>query len=80
MKVGTPAPAKYDNATTGELLKLFRTIPDTTPQEHGALGDTVGFADPAHHSQVGYSTPLVTAINPHIDRVAGLLKKYGLLT
>lgn len=80
MKVGTPAPAEYDNATTGELLKLFRTIPGTTPQEHNALADTVGFADPSHHSQVGYSTPLATAINPHIDRVSGLLRRYGLLT
>lgn len=80
MKIGTPAPAKYDNATTGDLLKLFRTIPDTTPQEHSGLADTVGFADPAHHSQVGYSTPLATAINPHIDRVSGLLRRYGLLT
>jgi hypothetical protein len=59
---------------------LFRTIPGTTPQEHGGLADTVGFSDPAHHSQIGYSTPLATAITPHIDRVAGLLKKYGLLT
>ena len=80
IKLGTPAPAKYDNATTGDLLKLFRTIPDTTPQEHSGLADTVGFADPAHHSQVGYSTPLATAINPHIDRVSGLLRRYGLLT
>jgi hypothetical protein len=78
-KVGTPAPAKYDNAPTGELLKLFRTIPSTTPQEHSGLADTVGFSDPAHHSQVGYSTPLTTAINPHIDRVSSLLKRYGLL-
>ena len=79
-KVGTPAPSKYDNETARELLKLFRTIPGTTPQDHSALGDTVGFADPAHHSQVGYSTPLATAITPHIDRVTGLLKRYGLLT
>jgi hypothetical protein len=80
MKLGAPAPAKYDNVPTGELLKLFRTIPDTTPQEHANLADTVGFADPAHHSQVGYSTPLATAIMPHIDRVSGLLRRYGLLT
>lgn len=80
IKLGTPAPAKYDNATTGELLKLFRTIPDTTPQDHSSLADTVGFADPSHHSQVGYSTPLATAINPHIDRISGLLRRYGLLT
>ena len=43
IKVGSPAPAKYDNATTGEVAELFRTIPDTTPQEHGGLADTVGF-------------------------------------
>ena len=75
-----PAPAKYDNETARELLKLFQIIPGTTPQEHSALADTVRFADPAHHSQVGYSTPLATAINPHIDRVSGLLRRYGLLT
>jgi hypothetical protein len=79
LRVGTPAPEKYDNATTGDLLKLFRTIPGTTPQEHAGLADTVGFADPAHHSQVGYSAPLATAITPHIDRVSGLLKRFGLL-
>lgn len=77
---GSIAPSNYDNAPTGELLKLFRTIPGTTPQEHSSLADTVGFADPAHHSQVGYSTPLATAIMPHIDRVSGLLKRYGLIT
>jgi hypothetical protein len=26
------------------------------------------------------ATPLATAIQPHIDRMAGLLKRYGLLT
>ena len=79
LRVGAPAPARYNNETTRELLKLFRTIPGTTPQEHSSLADTVGFADPAHHSQVGYSTPLAIAINPHVDRVSGLLKRYGLL-
>lgn len=78
--VGTAAPAQYDNATATDLLKLFRIIPSTTPQEHSALADTVGFTDPAHHSQVGYSTPLPTAIQPHIDRVTGLLRKHGLLS
>jgi energy-coupling factor transporter ATP-binding protein EcfA2 len=78
--VGTAAPTQYDNVTATELLKLFRTIPGTTPQEHSALADTVGFTDPAHHSQVGYSTPLPTAIQPHIDRVTNLLRKHGLLT
>jgi hypothetical protein len=78
--LGTPAPAKYDAETAAELLTLFRTIPGTTPDEHSKLLDTVRFTDPAHHSQVGYSTPLPTAIQPHIDRVTGLLKKHGLLT
>ena len=78
--LGTPAPAKYDAETAAELLTLFRTIPGTTPDEHSKLLDTVRFTDPAHHSQVGYSTPLPTAIQPHIDRVTGLLKKNGLLT
>ena len=78
-KTGQPTPAAYDRATTGQLLKLFRTIPDTTPDEFAKLRDTVDFADPAHHSEVGYAVPSGTAIRPHIDRIHGLMQRHGLL-
>jgi DNA repair exonuclease SbcCD ATPase subunit len=76
--MGVPAPQQYDRATAAELLPLFRTITGTTQQEHVGLRDTVGFCDPAHHTQVGYSVPVQSNIQPHIDRLEGLLRKYDL--
>jgi hypothetical protein len=43
------------------------------------MKDTIRFCDPAHHTQAGYSAPLKSNIQPHIDRVEGLMKKYGLI-
>ena len=76
--MGVPAPSQYDRATAAQLLPLFQTIAGTTPQEHVGLRDTVRFCDPAHHTQVGYSVPVQSNIQPHIDRLDGLLRKYGL--
>jgi energy-coupling factor transporter ATP-binding protein EcfA2 len=76
--MGIPAPLQYDRATAAQLLPLFQTITGTTPQEHVGLRDTVRFCDPAHHTQVGYSVPVQSNIQPHIDRLEGLLRKYGL--
>jgi energy-coupling factor transporter ATP-binding protein EcfA2 len=76
--VSVPAPSRYDRATAAQLLPLFQTIPGTTQQEHVGLRDTIGFCDPAHHTQVGYSVPVQSNIQPHIDRLEGLLRKYGL--
>jgi energy-coupling factor transporter ATP-binding protein EcfA2 len=76
--MGIPAPSRYDRATAAELLPLFQTITGTTQQEHVGLRDTVRFCDPAHHTQVGYSVPVQSNIQPHIDRLDGLLQKYGL--
>jgi hypothetical protein len=76
--MGVPAPSQYDRATATQLLPLFQTIAGTTPQEHVGLRDTVRFCDPAHHTQVGYSVPVQSNIQPHIDRLDGLLRKYGL--
>jgi hypothetical protein len=73
-----PAPSQYDRATAAQLVPLFQTITGTTPQEHVGLRDTVRFCDPAHHTQVGYSVPVASNIQPHIDRLDGLLRKYGL--
>ena len=65
-KTGQQPPANYDAANPGQLLDLFRSIPDTAPEEHAGMKDTVRFCDPAHHSQVGYAIPLRVAIQPHI--------------
>lgn len=77
-QMGIPAPAQFDRATAAQLLPLFQTISRTTPQEHVGLRDTVRFCDPAHHTQIGYSVPVQSNIQPHIDRLDGLLRKYGL--
>jgi len=78
--LGVPVPSpKYDRATAAELLPLFRTIFGTTQQEYAGLLDSVRFCDPAHHTEVGYSVPVLSNIQPHIDRLEGLLKKYGLV-
>jgi hypothetical protein len=77
--LGFPAPPEYDNAQPNQLLKLFTQITGTTPTEHAGLKDTIGFADPAHHSEVGYSVPQKSNIQPHIDRLDGLMKKHRLI-
>lgn len=77
--VGTAPSDKYDTANSGELATLFRSIPGTTPDEHTRLKDTIGFCDPAHHTQAGYSVPIKSNIQPHVDRVEGMMKKYGLI-
>ena len=73
------APAEYDNATPGGLLELFRTIPDTTPDEHRRLKDTVGFSAPANHQPVGYSVPTTPNILTHVHRIENFLKSYKLI-
>jgi energy-coupling factor transporter ATP-binding protein EcfA2 len=73
-----PAPPTYDSATAAGLLPLFRTITNTTQQEHQGLSDTVNFCNPSHHTQVGYSVPLASNIQPHIDRLSTLITKYQL--
>jgi hypothetical protein len=75
---GQPTPPRFDRSNASQLLPLFQTIAGTTQQEHAGLRDTVGFCDPAHHTEVGYSVPLSSNIQPHIDRLEGLLNKYQL--
>jgi energy-coupling factor transporter ATP-binding protein EcfA2 len=76
-KVG-PVPPQFDTATPAQLLALFRSIPDTLPKEHQGLSDTVDFCDPAHHTDATYTVPTRGNIQPHLDRVQGLIAKYGL--
>ena len=79
--MGVPAPSpQFDRATASQLLPLFQTIKGTTPQEHVGLRDTVQFCDPAHHTQVGYTVPVLSNIQPHIDRLETMLKKYRLIS
>ena len=75
---GVPAPREYDNARPSDLLRLFRTITGTLPQEHDALRDTIGFADPAHHTEVGYAAPAKPNILAHLNRLETLIRKHGL--
>jgi hypothetical protein len=79
MKVGAPAPMIYDRASASALLPLFRTIPDTTPQEYAGLKDTCVFSDPAHHTEVGYTIPVRSNIDSHINRLEQLMKRHGLI-
>jgi DNA repair exonuclease SbcCD ATPase subunit len=78
-KCGGPTPTEYDRARARELLQLFRNIPGTTPEEHNRLSDTVGFADPAHHTDQKYTTPRKERIQPHISRLEQLMRTHGLL-
>ena len=79
MKNGKEVPASFDTANSGQLAELFRTISDTDPKEHAGMKDTIRFSDPAHHTQAGYSVPVQSNIQPHVDRVEGLMKKYKLI-
>ncbi|MES0015594.1 AAA family ATPase [Mesorhizobium sp. M0036] len=79
-QTGQSVPANLDTANSGQLADLFRAIPGTDPAEHAGMKDSIKFCDPAHHTQVGYPVPLKSNIQPHIDRVANLMKKYGLVT
>jgi hypothetical protein len=77
--MGVPAPSpQYDRATARDLLPLFQAITGTTPAELSGLRDTVQFSDPAHHTEVGYAVPIRANIQPHIDRIENLMRKYGL--
>jgi DNA repair exonuclease SbcCD ATPase subunit len=77
--MGVPAPSpRYDRATAKDLLPLFQAITGTTPAELAGLRDTVQFSDPAHHTEVGYAVPIRANIQPHIDRLENLMRKYGL--
>ena len=78
--MGVPVPSpQYDRATASALYPLFQGITGTTPAEVTGLRDTVQFCDPAHHTQVGYAVPTLSNIQPHINRMEGLMRKYGLI-
>jgi energy-coupling factor transporter ATP-binding protein EcfA2 len=76
---GSPAPSDLDAANPHELLKLFQKIPGTQPHQHAALKHTVDFADPSHHTEVGYTVPVATNIQPHVDRLRQLMKHFDLI-
>jgi hypothetical protein len=78
-EVGAPLDAAYSKATAAELLTAFQKIPNTTPQEHQGLRDTVTFADPSHHTEEGWQVPTKPQILPHVDRLRQLARTKGLL-
>jgi energy-coupling factor transporter ATP-binding protein EcfA2 len=73
-----PVPPEHDTAMPAQLLALFQSIPGTSPAEHQGLRDTVGFCDPAHHTDATYTVPTRGNIQPHLDRVTGLIARYKL--
>jgi hypothetical protein len=77
--VKQPVPAEFDTARPSELLRLFRSIPGTSPREHQGLNDTVNFCDPAHHTDAGYTVPTRGNIQPHLDRIVGLIDRFQLV-
>ena len=76
---GVAMPTQYDKANPRELLKVFRSLSLTTAQENVGLDDSIGFTDPSHHTEVGYTTPVSTRISPHVSRIENLIKKYALM-
>ena len=74
---GIPVPNTYDRAKLSELLALFRSIRGTTPMEHAGMQDTIRFCDPAHHTEVGYTVPVMSNIEPHLNRLKTLISRYA---
>jgi hypothetical protein len=78
LKTGSPLGPEYSDAAGPRLLKVFRGLPGTTPQEDRGLQDTVRFSDPAHHTEVGWQTPTQQQIEPHIQRLQQIANQHGL--
>jgi hypothetical protein len=78
-EVGAPLDASYSNATAAQLLTAFQQIPNTTPQEHQGLRDTVTFADPSHHTEDSWQVPTKPQIVPHVDRLRQLARTKRLI-
>lgn len=78
LKTGTPLDPQYSNADARRLLKVFQALTGTTPPEYQGLHDTIKFADPAHHTEVGWQVPTQQQIEPHIQRLQQIANRHGL--
>ncbi|MCH8024129.1 MAG: hypothetical protein IIB43_05395 [Candidatus Marinimicrobia bacterium] len=70
-----PAHDAYGNG----MLPYFQGCPGTTPAQSQGLKTTFDFSNPATHTQVGWSIPTVTQIQPHIDRIRQTANQLGVL-
>jgi hypothetical protein len=72
----TPPP---HDANPNNMLPYFRSCTGTTPAQHQGLAETVRFANPGPHTQVGWAVPIATQIVPHIDRIRQTARQLGLI-
>lgn len=78
-ETGQPLDHSLARATAADLLRAFTQIPNTVPQEHQRFRDTVGFADPSHHTEDGWQVPTKPQILTHVDRLRQLARQKGLI-
>ena len=77
-KAKQEVPVAYQHATGRQLLTLFSDTPGTTRPQRAELDDTIGWADPSHHSDPDWQIPSTDQIKPHIDRLSSLMGQLGL--
>ncbi|MEX1277041.1 MAG: AAA family ATPase [Bacteroidota bacterium] len=74
----TDSSSPPDDARARQMIPFFRTCAGTSTQQGNDLANTIGFADPAPHTQVGWAVPTQPQIVPHIDRVQGIAQRLGI--
>jgi len=71
----TNSPSPPDDARARQMIPFFRICLGTTAQQGNDLSNTIGFADPAPHTEVGWAVPTQPQILPHIDRVQTMAQR-----
>ena len=71
----TNSPSPPDDARARQMIPFFRSCTGTTAQQGNDLSNTIGFADPAPHTEVGWAVPTQPQILPHIDRVRTMAQR-----
>jgi energy-coupling factor transporter ATP-binding protein EcfA2 len=66
-----------DDSTARQMIPFFRSCTGTTVQQSNDLLNTIGFCDPAPHTQVGWAAPTQPQIIPHIDRLRSIAQRLG---
>lgn len=64
-----------DDDSFGKMKKLFLRCSGTATRHADILETVVDFANPAAHTQVGWSVPKESQIKPHADRIEQLAKQ-----
>lgn len=66
-----------DDATANQMLPYFAKCPGVTPQQCQGIKQTINFSDPASHTEVGWSVPVISQISPHINRLREIARQMG---